>query len=145
MSNFRKRELIMMRGMIACQIRGHPFFFIFYYNNKINKKWLKQHNTELSPEERKVREQTGKEVAEDRVGLIIKSLVILFEIISSFFFRKFLLKSWGFYIWIKSTMQRSLECFSISFSSIFKIIFHNFGARIVILYLVFVSLKEGTI
>ena len=35
--------------------------------------------------------------------------------------------------------------FSISFSSIFKIIFHNFGARIVILYLLFVSLKEGTI
>ena len=35
--------------------------------------------------------------------------------------------------------------FSISFSSIFKIIFHNFGARIVIRYLLFVSLKEGTI
>ena len=35
--------------------------------------------------------------------------------------------------------------FSISFSSIFKIIFHNFGARIVILYLLFVSLKEGTV
>ena len=34
---------------------------------------------------------------------------------------------------------------SISFSSIFKIIFHNLGARIVILYLLFVSLKEGTI
>ena len=30
---------------------------------------------------------------------------------------------------------------SISFSSIFKIIFHNFGARIVTLYLFFVSLK----
>ena len=38
-----------------------------------------------------------------------------------------------------------ITCFSISFSSIFKIIFHIFGARIVILYLVFVSLKEGTI
>ena len=36
-------------------------------------------------------------------------------------------------------------CFSIHFSSIFKIIFHNFGARIVILYLLFVNLKEGTI
>ena len=35
--------------------------------------------------------------------------------------------------------------FSVKFSSVFKIIFHNFGARIVILYLVFVSLKEGTI
>ena len=35
--------------------------------------------------------------------------------------------------------------FSMSFSFIFKIIFHNFGVRSVILYLVFVSLKEGTI
>ena len=35
--------------------------------------------------------------------------------------------------------------FSIGFSSIFNTIFHNFGARIVILYLLFVSLKEGTI
>ena len=35
--------------------------------------------------------------------------------------------------------------FSISFSSVFKIIFHNFGARIVILYLFSVSLKEGAI
>ena len=35
--------------------------------------------------------------------------------------------------------------FSITFSSVFKIIFHNFGARMVILYLLFVSLKEGTI
>ena len=31
------------------------------------------------------------------------------------------------------------------FSSMFKIIFHKFGARVVILYLLFVSLKEGTI
>ena len=38
-----------------------------------------------------------------------------------------------------------IACFSISFSSIFKVIFQNFGARIVILYLPFVSLKEGTI
>ena len=38
-----------------------------------------------------------------------------------------------------------IACFSISFSSIFKIIFHNFRARTVILYLLFVSLKEGTI
>ena len=36
-------------------------------------------------------------------------------------------------------------CFSISFSSIFKIIFHNFGVRIVILYLLFASLKDGTV
>ena len=36
-------------------------------------------------------------------------------------------------------------CFSISFYSIFKTIFHNFGARIVILYLLFVSLKKGTV
>ena len=35
--------------------------------------------------------------------------------------------------------------FSIKFSSVFKIIFHNFRARIVILYLLFVSLKEGAI
>ena len=45
------------------------------------------------PEEGKIRELTGKELAEDRVGLIIKSLVSLSEINSSFFFRKFLLKS----------------------------------------------------
>ena len=35
--------------------------------------------------------------------------------------------------------------FSISYSSIFKIIFHNFRACIVILHLLFVSLKEGKI
>ena len=35
--------------------------------------------------------------------------------------------------------------FSTSFSSIFKIKFHNFRTRIVILFLIFVSLKEGTI
>ena len=35
--------------------------------------------------------------------------------------------------------------FSISFSSVFKIIFHNFGVRIIILYFLFVSLKEGAI
>ena len=37
-----------------------------------------------------------------------------------------------------------IACFSVSFSSIFKIIFHNFGAHIVILYFSFVKLKEGT-
>ena len=35
--------------------------------------------------------------------------------------------------------------FPTSFSSTVKIIFHNFGARIVIMYLVFVSLKEATV
>ena len=34
-------------------------------------------------------------------------------------------------------------CFSTSFSSVFKIVFHNFRARTVILYLLIVSLKEG--
>ena len=38
-----------------------------------------------------------------------------------------------------------IACFSISFSFIFKVIFHNFGARIVILYLHFVTLTEDTI
>ena len=35
--------------------------------------------------------------------------------------------------------------FPLSFSSIFKIIFHNFGARIVILCLLFISVKKGAI
>ena len=35
-----------------------------------------------------------------------------------------------------------IEGFSIGFSSIFKIIFNNFEACIVILYLLFVSLKK---
>ena len=51
------------------------------------------YNTELSPEKGKIRELTGKELAEDRVGLFIKSLVSLSEIVSSFFFRKLLLNS----------------------------------------------------
>ena len=38
-----------------------------------------------------------------------------------------------------------IACFSVSFSSICKIVFHNFGVRIFILYLLLVSLKEGTI
>ena len=38
-----------------------------------------------------------------------------------------------------------LAYFSINFSSIFKIIFNNFRARIAILYLLFASLKEGAI
>ena len=51
------------------------------------------YNTELSPKEGKIRELTGKELAKDRIGHIIKFLVSLSEIISSFFCRKFLLKS----------------------------------------------------
>ena len=47
----------------------------------------------LSSEEGKIRELTWKALAGDCVGLIIKSLVSLSEIIFSFFFRKFLLKS----------------------------------------------------
>ena len=35
--------------------------------------------------------------------------------------------------------------FPIRFSSIFKVIFNNFGVRIVILYLLFVSSAVGTI
>ena len=38
-----------------------------------------------------------------------------------------------------------ITCFSVGFSSIFKIMFRNFGARIVILYSLFISFKEGTI
>ena len=44
-------------------------------------------------EEGKIKEMTGKELVEDRVGLTIKALVSLSEIISSFLFRKSLLKS----------------------------------------------------
>ena len=54
---------------------------------------LQCYNFKLSPEEGKIRALTGKELAEDRVGLLIQSLVIISEIISSFFPRKFLLKS----------------------------------------------------
>ena len=51
-----------------------------------------------------MRELTGKQLAEDCVGLIIKSLVSRPEIISSFLFRKFLLcyRVEGFYICIKN-------------------------------------------
>ena len=44
------------------------------------------YNIDVSLEEGKIRELTGKELVEDRVGLIIKSLVNLCEIISSFLF-----------------------------------------------------------
>ena len=53
----------------------------------------KCYNTDLTPEECKTGELAGEELAEDRVGLIIKSWVSISEIISSLFFRKFLLKS----------------------------------------------------
>ena len=46
---------------------------------------LQCYNFKLSPEEGKIRALTGKELAEDRVGLLIQSLVIFSEIISSFF------------------------------------------------------------
>ena len=45
----------------------------------------------------------------------------------------------------KYAIALKIACFSISFSSIFKIILHNFGTRIFILHLLFVSLKKGTI
>ena len=48
---------------------------------------------QASVKEGKIRELTGKELAEDCVGLIIKSLASFSEIIYSFLFRKFLLKS----------------------------------------------------
>ena len=91
----------------------------------------------------------------DCLGLIIKSLVSLSKIASSFLFRKFLLKIWGLYIYIYVSkiydgvlqwhffkVALKVAGFSISFSSIFKIIFHNIGGRIVILYLLFISLKK---
>ena len=91
----------------------------------------------------------------DCLGLIIKSLVSLSKITSSFLFRKFLLKIWGLYIYIYVSkiydgvlqwhffkVALKVAGFSISFSSIFKIIFHNIGGRIVILYLLFISLKK---
>ena len=43
------------------------------------------------------------------------------------------------------TLTLKIAGFSVRFSSILKKIFHNFGAFIVILYLLFVSLNEGTI
>ena len=60
-----------------------------------------------------MRELTGKEPVEDRVGLIIKSLVSLSEIVCSFFFRKFLLNSLACYIWIKSILLRSVATLSL--------------------------------
>ena len=99
------------------------YFFIFFpsHNSKdttkkttkktrndINKRkyiMLQQcYNTEHSPEEGKIRELTGKELAKDRVGRTMKILVSLSEIVSSFFFKKFLLKSLEFYTWIKSVL-----------------------------------------
>ena len=76
--------------------------------NDINKRkyiMLQQcYNTEHSPEEGKIRQLTGKELAKDRVGRTMKILVSLSEIVSSFFFKKFLLKSLEFYTWIKSVL-----------------------------------------
>ena len=83
------------------------FIFFLGYNSKkqtrsdITKENIQQcHNIEVSPEEGKIRELTGNELAED--CLIIKSVVSLSKIISSISFIKFLLKSRGFYICIKN-------------------------------------------
>ena len=43
-----------------------------------------QYNIEVSLEDGKIRELTGKELVEDCVGLIINSLVSVSEIISNF-------------------------------------------------------------
>ena len=59
----------------------------------MNKQKKIYNNFELSPDEGKIKELTGKELAEDHVGLIKKSLVSLSEIISRFFLGKFLVKS----------------------------------------------------
>ena len=59
----------------------------------MNKQKKIYNNVERSPEDSKIRELTRKELAEDRVGLIIKSLVNQSEKNSSFFLRKFLLKN----------------------------------------------------
>ena len=59
-------------------------------------------NIEPSPEEGKIGELAWKELAEDCVDLIIKSLVNLSEIIPNFIFRNFLSKNLGFYICIKN-------------------------------------------
>ena len=50
------------------------------------------YNIEISLEEGKIREVTGKKRAEDRGGLIIKSLFCLSEVSFSFLFRKLLLR-----------------------------------------------------
>ena len=78
-----------------------------------------------------------KELAEDRTGLIIKSLASLSEIISSFLFRKFLeLRVLNMHQKYRTAFSSNTNLvftivlktagFYISFSSIFKIIFHNF-------------------
>ena len=101
----------------------------------------------------KISELTGKEFPEDRVGLIFKSLVSPSEILPSFLFRKFLLKvlyvhqkyTTGFSgnTSLALTVTLKIAAFSISLFSRFKMIFHSFEARIVMLYLLFVSLKAA--
>ena len=72
-------------------------FFLGYNSKKqtrsdITKENIQQcYNIEVSPEEGKMRELTGKELAEDY--LIIKSLLSISKIFSSFSLRQFLLKS----------------------------------------------------
>ena len=99
-----------------------------------------RYHIDVSLEEGKIRELTGKELVEDRVGLIIKSLVNLCEIISSFLFFVlcYVKELRVLYMHQKYMMAFSsnsklvfiiilkIAGFYISFSSIFKIIFHNF-------------------
>ena len=59
----------------------------------MNKQKKIYNNVEGSPEDSKIMELTRKELAEDRIDLIIKSLESQSEKNSSFFLRKFLLKS----------------------------------------------------
>ena len=78
------------------EVRKHFYFLFFpklqlkYKQNRIYNNVL-CYNIEVSLEESKTRELTGKELVEDRVGLIIKSPVTFSEIISDFLFRKLLL------------------------------------------------------
>ena len=104
----------------------------------------------MSLEECKIRELTGKELAETvwilssspkfliQRKILVKELTVLY---------KYQIYTMGFSTNTNSVFIVFLktEDFSISFSSIFNIIFHNFRARFVILHLLFVRLKEGTI
>ena len=72
------------------------FIFIFCQDATLQKQTRNNINEikyTIMLQKAKIRELTGKEFPEDRVGLILKSLVSLSEIFCSFLFRKFLLKS----------------------------------------------------
>ena len=109
-----------------------------------------QVNIEVSLQEGKIRQLTGKKLAENRAGLCIKSFSYLEnsccvkEVRVLYMHQKYLMvfssnTSLVFIAILK------IVAFSINFTSIVKIIFHNFVACIVILYLLFVSLMESTI